>query len=121
MTLYDINKLAHAQLPDMTQDAFRQAAANVWTALDKDTQYFMLLCREQNDYTVFSVPDLEENYDKLWNEILDILTDCRGYIIKDIYPSEEENHNIEYWVQNPETKECFMYLLFSYDWGVIEL
>lgn len=120
MTLYDINKQAHTQLPKMTQDAFRRAAADVWTALDKNAQYFMLLCREKNDYTVFSIPDLEENYNKLWNEILDILMDCRGYTMKDIYPSEN-GQGIEYWVQDPETQECFMYLLFSYDWGVIEL
>lgn len=118
MTLYDVNKQAYGQLPDMSQQDYIKAAEDVWTALDKTAQYFMLLNREKSDYTVFSISDLEENYTDMWNEILDIMEN-RGYAMKDIAPNDQGN--IEYWVQDKQTKECFMYLLFSYDWGVIEL
>lgn len=118
MTLYDINKQAYAQLSDMTQEQFREAAASVYKALDKNASYFMLLCKEKSDYTVFKITDMDEDYSKMWNEILDILEN-RGYTMKDISPRDD--HNIEYWVQDKETKECSMYMLFSYDWGVIEL
>ena len=90
----------------------------VWKALEKNSTYFMLLCREQNDYTVFKVNDLLEQYTNMWNEILGIMEN-RGYTMKAIYPREDGN--IEYWGYHKETQECFMYLLFPYDWGVIEL
>ena len=82
----------------------------------------MLLCKEKSDYTVFQVTDFDENYSDMWNEILDILEE-RGYVMKDIYPRCDDNadNSIEYWVQDKQTKECFMYMLFPYDWGVIEL
>lgn len=118
MTLYEINKQAHSQLPDMSQQGYIKAAEKVYSALDKNSKYLMLLCREKNDYTVFSISDFDENYPNMWNEILDIIEN-RGYAVKDIYPNGQGD--IEYWVQDKETKECFMYMLFSYDWGVIEL
>lgn len=121
MDLYFINKMAQSQVPDMTQKDYKKAAKEVWDTLkyQKDTKYLMLLCRERHDYTVFKVNDLEEDYTQLWNEILDILQNHRNFRIKDIFPDAQGN--IEYWIVTEDTNECFMYLLFNYDWGVIEL
>lgn len=117
MTLYEVNKQAYAQLPKMTQADYQKACSEVYQAV-KDKKYLMLLCKEKSDYTVFSISDMDEGYNELWNTILDIF-DNRGCKTKAI--EVREDGNVEYWVQDKQTKECFMYMLFDYEWGVIKL
>lgn len=119
MTLYDLNKIAYLQVPEMNQEQYQKAAAQVWQSLSKESKYYMLLCREKNDYTVFKIKNIEEDYSQLWNTILEILQEDRNYIIKDVEGTE--SGYIEYWVQDKEEEQCYMYILFPYDWGVIEL
>lgn len=110
MTLYEINQLAYARLPKMTGAEIEKA--KIPGVFPKD--YYMLLCRELNDYTVFRIGHAAED-ETIWNSILDILS-TRG-TLKGI--ETKEDGTIEFWITSK--KGTNMYLLFPYDWGVINV
>ena len=68
--------------------------------------YYMLLCRERNDYTVFNYTgDREEAAAALKDCILN-RGECRGI-------QKLEDGNYEIWIYNEYDKEAFVYYLFS--------
>lgn len=119
MTLYEVNKQAYASLPKMTQAELHQAydkfVPYIKNRLPK-VWYMMLLCHEKRDYTTFRVDVTKA--EKMWNEIIAIFKnrDCTMKGVEFL-----DNGTIEFWVQDNKSKECSMYLLFDYDWGVIDL
>ena len=117
MTLYEVNKMAYCKMPNMSQEDFIRASIKT-RSMNRSAKYYMLLCREKYDFTVFEIVDHEDGFNKLWNTSLDIMEE-RGYDMKDIVTREDGN--LEYWIYDKITGECYMYLLFPYDWGVIKL
>lgn len=77
----------------------------------------MMLCHDTRDYTLFQMP-YETKAKEMLTEILAIF-DNRDYTLKGIEIKDDDN--VEFWVQDNKSKECYMYLLFNYDWGVITL
>lgn len=116
MTLYELNQTAYAKLPKMASNEINEAIQKNIKMFNSDDNYIMLLCKEKSDYTVFNVQDMDETVD-LWNEIVDLLQ-TRGSL-KAI--EGKEDGTVEFWVQTKGENICHMYLMFNYDWGVIDV
>ena len=114
LSMYDINKNLMAQEkpldPIATNRAVKDAADGVLASFKR---YWMLLCRERNDYTVFIINSSKN----LENELKETLLN-RGQLL-DI--TQQEDGNFEIWIRDPETKENFVYYLFDYSFGIIEV
>ena len=75
----------------------------------------MLLCREQNYYTVIQVQGSKvKNNDKFEDIIIELLQQHGE--IKELNYNENKSA-IECWVSKDE--ETNMFLLFPYSWGVV--
>lgn len=132
-TLYDLNKQIINQTENpMTDEDLYDALdyivapffkKNIEQRINKedfDNCYFMLLCKEDNNYTLFNV----RNYLDFHEPILiacDELRIClknRG----EVYSIEntEDNYAIEIWLKDAD-KGMLCYYLFPYNEGVIEI
>lgn len=113
LTLYDMNKQAYSQEKSLDPIALNVAVTKMINdIITKKKPYWMLLCRERNDYTVF-IPLTKEGTIK---EIIPTLTN-RGEVL-DIQKQEDGNYEI--WIRDIDTKENFAYYFFDYSFGVIE-
>ena len=115
--LYDLNKEIMKTQPILTLEEIKKLKESViqeFLTAHRCNTYFMLLCTERNDYTVFKIP--VPMYEK--NAIDDII-EClvnRG----DIQSIErtQDKIAIEFWVKIDDEPYC--YYFFSYDEGVID-
>ena len=119
ITLYDFNKANMAQIQpydDITLNKMcNQIANEIWNYKDIDEKiYWMLLCRERNDYTIFCI-----QYNL--NELIKAIRDClknRGYVL-DI--TKQPDNNYEIWIRDFDTNENVVYYLFDYNNAIIEV
>lgn len=116
MTLYELNQNAYSRLSKMTSAEIKQAIDKNIKMFNDSDGYLMLLCKELSDYTVFNVITMDNPID-LWEEIIDLLK-SRG-TLKAI--EGKEDGTVEFWVQCKNDDICHMYLLFNYNWGVIDI
>ena len=114
MNAYDINKQIISQLEIMNNDAINQKKKMIRDFVDEEhNQFYMLLCRDVNYYTVF-VRDI-----KLADECIDdVVIECANDLglIKSIELTEDKRA-IEIWVSNSE--DTYAMYFFPYDAGVI--
>jgi hypothetical protein len=115
MSMYNINKQIIAQLPPISEaDMIAVKREIIRKYCDQmKAEYYMLLCRDINYYTVFRI-DI-----KLADETIeDVLVDCANYIgaIKSIGFTEDEQA-LELWMTNEE--DTYAAYFFPYDQGVI--
>lgn len=113
MSLYDMSKQIVAQLPIRATAAELEPYKKIIRKF-KHLGYYMLLCREENDYTVVRVRKAKSQ-DKFEDLIIELLQ-SRGDI-KDI-DYDTDKQSLECWVQKDD--KIMMYKLFPYSWGVIE-
>lgn len=113
MSLYDMSKQIVAQLPVRATTAELEPCKKIIRKF-KHLGYYMLLCREENDYTVVRVRKAKSQ-DKFEDLIIELLQ-SRGDI-KDI-DYDTDKQSLECWVQKDD--KIMMYKLFPYNWGVIE-
>ena len=116
-TLYDMNKeLMKSQKP-LSKTKLREKKKELSLFFSED-KYFMLLCHELRDYTVFRQNSLTG---KSAEESAQILVDeClqnRGEIIS--IEKTEDDLAYEIWIKQEE--EAFCYYLFPYTQAVIEV
>ena len=127
-TLYDLNKQVISQLPEMPQEQIQEQLIQIkkWFYKSK-AKYFMLLCREKADYTLFNfngkdIPDVfPEFIEKMSIKAIKELEKCiknRG-ILMSINKSTEGAWEI--WIKDFFNKEVYMYMLFECDPMVIEV
>lgn len=119
MTLYDINKSAYNNLDKMNEIKLSARIKKMKSFFTSGERYFMLLCREKNDYTVFK---FENKNEKSVDIILKEFEECirnRGSIL-DIEKTED-NYAYEIWIKDIMAQESFCYLLFPYTSAVIEV
>lgn len=119
-TAYDINKnLVQKYEKTLTKKEIQQKRELITQYILGAKQfYFMLLCHEQRDYTLFNLNN-ENDYDKSLKtatELIECLNN-RGQI-KGI-DITKDNMAIEIWISNEN--ESFAYYFFGYDEGVIEI
>ena len=113
-TLYDFNKQAMAKEQPLAELELEQKLNKVaWDICTK--HYWMLLCNERRDYTVFNI--LNNNVEFLKSELCDTLKN-RGEILS---IDKQEDGSFEIWIRDPESKENFAYYLFDYCFGVVEI
>lgn len=117
MTLYEFNKSGYTQLPKMTQAELEQKEeALAKSIFSWNCEYMMLLCNDKRDYTTIRLlRDEESTAVAAAHTCVEIARD-RG-ILKSIEPYES---TADIWITD-ETGESFMYKLFPYDWGVIDI
>ena len=119
-TAYEINKnLVQNYEKELTSEELKtkkEMIANY--ILEKENFYFMLLCHEQRDYTLFNLngENSQDQGIKTVKELYDCLNN-RGQI-KGI-DRAEDGIAIEIWISIDG--EAFVYYFFPYDEGVIEL
>lgn len=116
-TVYDINKAAILQMPSKLTTAELEPCKKLLRSFKK-LGYFMLMCRENNYYTVIRVRKTKNNPDHFEDLILELLQQ-NGNEIKGLNLNETKDA-LECWTLDKEKNEVFMYLLFPYSWGVIE-
>lgn len=123
-TLYDMNKNVIANLSALSKKQVKDRLLEASEYIKKtDNRYYMMLCHEARDYTVFSI---QKNDDSIHNAIeeLKLCLDNRG----EIYSiAEDTNGAIEIWIKGTgyceylEKDKFYMYYLFPYDAAVIEV
>lgn len=122
-TLYDVNKQMMMNEPTMTAETREEKikALQEWLVNKFENQYFMLLCHELRDYTLFNL-DAKLNQcelisNKCINAAIDVLNcmDNRGVLLT---ADLQEDGVWEIWMRNEEG--CFAYYLFPYGNAVLE-
>ena len=123
ISLYDFNKKNMAQIkpydPIALNNLCKKVASEIWDSNflaedPKEKTYWMLLCRERNDYTIFCI---EHDVNELTSAIIECLTN-RGYIL-DI--TRQNDGNYEIWVRDFDTNDNVVYYLFDYNGAIIEV
>lgn len=119
--LYEFNKNAMSQFEPMDIINFNRmvnSIANMMLdAVGRDQHYWMLLCHDRRDFTLFNIIACEE-FSTLVNEIKPTLLN-RGAVLDIGWQTIMSAYEI--WIREPETNENFAYYLFPYDEGVIEV
>lgn len=118
-TAYDINKtLVEKYEKELTQDELNMKIIDVEMYLEKwEDNYFMLLCKERSDYTIFHVKNHTDSLNEMSLVLIEECLKNRG-IIKSIEKTEDE-YAIEIWLSIEG--ESFAYYLFPYEAAVIEV
>ena len=112
-TLYDFNKQAMSKEEPLADEDFcSKTNEMIQDIYNTGNKYWMLLCRERNDFTVFITFTAEGTY----KEMLDTLQN-RGQVLS---IDKLEDGNYEIWIRDPETKDNFAYYFFNYYYGIIE-
>lgn len=117
-TLYDFNKQLMSQAKELRRIDFKDSLNQIKDFIkEKDNKYFMLLCKERSDYTVF-VLFKKEDFDRqiFKKELYECLTN-RGQVLS--IEKTKDKQAYEIWIKIDE--EAFVYYLFPYDLGVIEV
>ena len=112
MNLYDFNKNAMTQEKPLDDIAFNIATSKMVEDIIPRSKFWMLLCNERKDYTVFIIL----TKDGILKELRPTLKN-RGQILS---IDKQDDGNYEIWIRDPETKENFVYYLFDYQYGIIE-
>lgn len=122
-TLYDMNKsLIEQGVTALTKEELENKKELIldWL-LNTNNEYYMLLCNERKDYTVFRLTDLKnKEYDDCRTDVTNILIDeClfnRGNT-KSIELTENKDA-VEIWISIDGESYC--YYFFPYDAAIIE-
>lgn len=117
MTLYEYNKPGYSQLPKMTQEELEQKEKMLAKDISSwNCKYMMLLSLDKRDYTTIRLLNKSEaTYTNAAHAVVEVAED-RG-ILKSVEPY---GSTADIWITD-ETGESFMYKLFPYDWGVIDV
>lgn len=119
-SLYDLNKdlFKKEQSLDIKETFTKNEEEFKKFLKETNNKYYMLLCHEQRDYTLFNrISISEESAD----EALEGLEDCvrmRGSLLS--FSKTDDGLAYEIWIRNKITSEIFVYYFFPYNIGVIE-
>ena len=116
VNLYSLNKSAVVKLPDLKVDETIYSKMIDKMCEWHDDEYFMLLCRDMNYYTILHKSNIWATL-KVCDELGTTVIDCLSNVgsIKSI---EYVDKNIEIWVV--KDNEAFCFYLFPYSLGVVE-
>lgn len=123
--LYDMNKqLVEHYEKKMSKKTLKKIMNNTvvpfFEEVLKSHKYFMLLCHDARDYTVFNILESDDNTN---NVIATELEECfmtRGDIYS-IEISQSQKDALEVWIKSFSDSKMYCYYLFPYDFGVIEI
>lgn len=118
-TVYDLNKQLVKQEKTLSPYKINnEKKKEIAQFIEKNDFYFMLLCHEQRDYTLFRISDAKgyEESIKCAEELIETINN-RGEV-KGIDLTENKDA-IEIWILIDD--ESFCYYFFPYDNGVVEV
>lgn len=121
--LYEVNKQLMEQEPELTEQSLQAKKDDLraWLTHNFKEKYFMLLCHELRDYTLFNLDKTSTWAIASPTAIFEAATDIiecmtnRGKLIR---LEHQEDGAWELWIRN--TEGCFAYYLFPYGTAVIE-
>lgn len=120
-TLYDFNKQAMMNEKPLDPIAFNlktnEIAEDMIIDLNDGDHYWMLLCHDRRDYTLFNAVNYEAEVDMITEELRPTLLN-RGHILA---IDKQPDGAWEIWVKDFDAEEVFAYYFFSYDRGVVEI
>lgn len=118
-TLYDLNKdIIEKNIEPLNKEQLEEKKELIFNYIEKiENKYYMVLCHEKRDYTIFSVLNFN-NKKEIANILLDECFPNRNALIKSIELIKDEDA-IEIWVSMEN--ESFCYYLFGYDNAIIEI
>lgn len=120
--LYDMNKQLMEKENPMTDEQLNTTRLQLkeWI-IKNDTKYFMLLCHEQRDYTIFNLEanigicnTLDDKFTMVAADVLECMIN-RGTLLA---AEPQEAGGWELWIKNEDG--CFAYYFFPYSDAVIE-
>ena len=123
-TLYDVNKnLVKQKELKLSEAALKSKKLIVRDFIYKqNNNYYMLLCNERKDYTVFDFKRDRDNYD--WDTL--ICEDCAKCLIDECLTNRGEIRGIDLTKDKDAIEiwmiidnEAYVYYFFPYDNGVI--
>lgn len=113
-SLYDLNKnLIKKNVSPLTEEELAEKRQIVLNFIEKT--YYMLLCHDRRDYTVFRIYSSKE---ECVNILIDECCKNRGTILS--IELTENRDAIEIWIKNKEDNEPYCYYFFPYDEAIIE-
>lgn len=120
-TLYALNKELLRQVEDVALDISQITEVSSWATgqpADNSCRYFMFLCREKNDYTIFRI--VGEGKEEEFSKQLKRLIYSRGRPSGIVF--NETMGGYEFWIKDQSLKnEPFMYALFNCNDFIIEI
>ena len=117
MNLYDANKQLLANEKPLDPIIKSKKIHNIADMINKNTEkesFYMLLCRERNDYTLFNFRNLQ-NYSDFINDFNECLYN-RGEVLA---IDKQESGAWEIWLRDIETEEIVVYYFFDYNFGAL--
>jgi hypothetical protein len=123
VNMYDFNRVNMGRLPVLKTEEELNGAKQVIKNFinEKLAKYYMLLNHDNRYFTLFNFVNgvITDTKNKLMaNDIIECMQNF-GFGIIDIF-EDETGEALEVWVKNLETEAVYMYLLFPYDFGVLE-
>lgn len=116
LNLYDLNKSIIVQLPSANEEEIARAIEKIDKFDEREkNNYYMLLCRDYNYYTIFHQHDDQWIADIFSKSVIDILKNIGDIISID---NTSDNVAIEIWMRIDNEAYCFY--LFGYDAGIVE-
>ena len=121
--LYDVNKQLMQKEPKITNTELQLAKEHLrtWITNNFKQKYFMLLCHELRDYTLFNLDKTSswaiakpQSVYEAVNDIIECMTNRGELLVID----DQKNGAWELWIRNAEG--CFAYYLFPYGEAVLE-
>jgi hypothetical protein len=118
-TLYELNKAAVATEKPLKSYEIKDKLKEIQKFLVLSSNYyFMLLCREEYDFTLFNLLDKEDSTLAQATKDLKECLQNRGEIIS--IDLTENKDAYEIWIRK-DNNGIYAYYLFPYDIGVIEV
>lgn len=119
-TLYDINKVAIEKEGELNRPTLLRKIKEVESyfaeKVGQGNQYFMLLCNELKDYTIFNF---------IYNDFMQAAEDIKECLFNrgTVYSIErtEDKVAMEIWIKYEDDDELHCWYLFPYDDAVIEI
>ena len=122
VSLYELNQMMIAQMPDMHPEQMKENFLNWFNGKDGDgyryNNYFMLLCNDNNYYTLFHLDWDGSEYDELfWQNLCEVF-ECVGPVK---IMEEDTNGAFSIWANWLDKGIYHCFYLFPYDKGVVEV
>lgn len=122
-TLYDVNKNIIQNSKELSQGVVNSKKEEIKNFLEKtNNEYYMLLCHERRDYTLFDLGyETYHAYKEKCKKVADVLVDeclknrgeIRGIDIT------KDKQAIEIWISIEE--DSYVYYFFPYNEGVVDI
>lgn len=121
ITDYNIQKQMYMRVKPITPEQMKEQIVSIgaWFSTNPGCNYYMLMCKELSDYTVIHFNNM--NYDEGSKQVQK-LAESRGEVLDILYNHAHNAYEIYVKKENAVGElEPFMYYLFEYNWGVIEI